>query len=101
MPKFIRKPENVECMEFEDVRFETTVTGKPTPEVIWCCGDKQVLPSERVLYEVLEDNRYALVMRGVNKDESAMYTVKASNDMGTMSASARLKVTRKSTFLQR
>ena len=56
MPKFIRKPENVECMEFEDVRFETTVTGKPIPEVMWCCGDKQVLPSERVLYEVLEQN---------------------------------------------
>ena len=95
MPKFIRKPEHAECMEYEDVRFEAMVTGKPTPEVIWCCGDNQVLPGDRVTYEVLEGNRYALVMRGVTKEHSAMYTVKASNDMGTMSASARLKVTHK------
>jgi len=36
MPKYLKKPENVECIEFDDVKFETTVSGKPQPTVEWC-----------------------------------------------------------------
>ena len=96
MPKFLKKPENVECLEFEDASFETKVTGKPKPEVSWYRGDVRLEPSERVVYEEQEvDNVYTLRMKAVKKEEGAMYTVKATNDQGTMSASARLKVTRK------
>jgi len=35
MPKFLKKPENVECVEFDDIKFETTVSGKPEPTVEW------------------------------------------------------------------
>jgi len=35
MPKFLKKPENVECVEFDDVKYETTVGGKPEPTVEW------------------------------------------------------------------
>ena len=35
MPKFMEKPENVECVEFDDVHFATVVTGKPEPTVEW------------------------------------------------------------------
>ena len=31
----MKKPENVEVMEQEDARFETTVTAKPEPTVEW------------------------------------------------------------------
>ena len=97
IPKFIKKPENVECLEFEDASFETTITGKPKPEVSWYRGDTHLLPSDRIIYETREEeNVYVLRMKSVKKEESSMYTVKASNDQGTMSASARLKVTRKS-----
>ena len=34
-PKIIKKPEDVECMEFDDVKFETIVSGKPEPTVEW------------------------------------------------------------------
>lgn len=95
MPKFIRKPENQECLEFEDIGFETTVTGKPVPDVSWFRGDIKLEPSDRIIYESRENNVYALLLKNVKKDEAAMYTVKATNDQGTMSASARLKVTRK------
>ena len=33
--EFVKKPENVEVMEQEDARFETTVTAKPEPTVEW------------------------------------------------------------------
>ena len=94
MPKFLKKPDNVECLEYEDIRFDTLVTGKPKPEVTWYCGDNQVMPSDKVIYEDLGDNRYGLVLKSVLKDQSSMYTVKATNEAGAMSASARLKVTR-------
>jgi hypothetical protein len=35
MPKFIEKPTNVECVEFDDIRFETVVSGKPEPTIQW------------------------------------------------------------------
>ena len=31
----MKKPENVDCIEFDDVKFETTVSGKPEPTVEW------------------------------------------------------------------
>jgi len=35
MPKFLKKPDNVECLEFDNVTFETAVSGKPEPTVEW------------------------------------------------------------------
>jgi len=35
MPKILKKPENVECTEFDDVKFEISVSGKPEPTVEW------------------------------------------------------------------
>ena len=35
MPKFVKKPEPVECMEYTEAKFETTVTGLPEPNVEW------------------------------------------------------------------
>ena len=33
--EFVKKPENIEVTEEEDVRFETTVNAKPEPTVEW------------------------------------------------------------------
>ncbi len=92
IPKFIKKPENVECMEFDDVRFETTISGKPEPTVEWYRGDVKYEPSENVIYEKT-GNVYALVLKKVRQEEAGMITVKALNELGDMAASARLKVT--------
>ena len=35
MPKFLRKPEHVETMEHDDIKFEAMIVGKPTPTVEW------------------------------------------------------------------
>ena len=34
-PKFVKKPENIECIESSDVSLEARVTGKPEPIVEW------------------------------------------------------------------
>ena len=51
IPKFLRKPDNVESLEFEDVKFQTCVTGKPIPEIAWYMADKKLEPSDRIIYE--------------------------------------------------
>ena len=94
MPKFLKKPDNVEVYEYEEARMETVVTGKPQPKVEWLQGKQKLEPSDRILYEEDGEN-YALVIKDVKKEEAGMVTVTATNDQGTMSASARLKVTRK------
>ena len=33
--EFVKKPENVEVMEEEDVRFEAVITARPEPKVEW------------------------------------------------------------------
>ena len=94
MPKFITKPKNIDTMEHEDIRFETEISGAPSPTVEWYTGDTKLEPSDHIIYE--EDKpKYALVVKDVKADEAGMFTVKATNPQGQMSASARLKVTRK------
>lgn len=39
-----------------------------------------------------EDKVHRLVIKDVRKDEAGQYTVKATNDVGTLSAKAKLKV---------
>lgn len=40
MPKFVKKPENIEVIEHEDATFEATISGKPDPVIEWLvlCG---------------------------------------------------------------
>ena len=35
MPKFLKKPENVESLEYDDIHFETEVLARPEAEVEW------------------------------------------------------------------
>ncbi len=50
MPKFIKKPNNVETLEYEDIKFETMVSGKPTPTCEWFKGEMKLEPSDRIIY---------------------------------------------------
>jgi hypothetical protein len=92
MPKFLRKPQPFECMEHDEVQFQTTVIGKPQPTVEWYRGELKLEPSDRIIFEDV-DNVHTLIIKNIKKDEEGMVTVKAINDMGDMAASARLRVT--------
>ena len=48
-------------------------------------------PSDHIVYEKEGDN-YALVIKGVELKEAGKYTVKATNEVGSLSAKAKLKV---------
>ena len=58
-------------------------------------SNNKIEPSDTAVYEDLGDDTYTLTLKKVRKDQAGMYSVKATNPMGNMSASARLKVIRK------
>ena len=93
MPKFMKKPDPLEVMEHDDSVFVAQVYGKPTPKVEWCRADKVLEEGDKHEYTI-EGMTYTLKIKDTLKEEAGMITVKAKNDSGTMSASARLKVTR-------
>lgn len=35
IPKFLKKPDNVECVEFDEATFISMISGKPEPIVEW------------------------------------------------------------------
>ena len=94
MPKFLKKPDPLEVMEHDDAVFVASVSGKPVPEVTWWRGDKALEQGDKHTY-TQEGLKYTLTIKDTLKEEAGMIAVKAKNDSGTMSASARLKVTRK------
>ena len=55
-------------------------------------GDKLLEPSDHIVYEKEGDN-YALVIKGVELKEAGKYTVTATNEVGSLDAIAKLKVT--------
>ena len=57
-------------------------------------SDVKLEPSDRITYGKPVDTVYTLTIDKVKNDEAGMYTVKATNEQGQMSASARLRVTR-------
>ena len=59
-------------------------------------NEKKMESSERIICEALPGDIYTLTIREVLSVEAGMYTVTAGNEVGKMRASARLKVTRKS-----
>jgi len=55
-------------------------------------GDVKLEPSERIIY-TKEGESYSLNMKEVKKSEEGIIGIKATNEAGQMSASARLRVT--------
>ena len=49
-------------------------------------------PADHIVYEKEGDN-YALVIKGVEMKQAGKYTVKATNEVGSLEAMAKLKVT--------
>ena len=58
-------------------------------------GNTKLVPSARIIYSQKESDIYTLTIKDTKKEEAGMFTVKATNEVGDVSASARLKVIRK------
>ncbi|XP_070305345.1 titin-like [Salvelinus sp. IW2-2015] len=95
-PEFIKTIEPVQCSEGGLALFKYIVTGNPLPEVQWLKGSYQIQPSKYCIVVNNPDGSGFINMKGIQKEDSGLYTCKASNPSGEASCSAELIVFRES-----
>ena len=77
--------------------FEACATGKPEPTVEWFYGKTKLVASERIIMQK-DGDKYTLQIKKAVIKEAGLYSVKATNDQGTLSADAKLKVNSESSL---
>ena len=94
-PKIQRAPESQDVQEGGDGYLFLQVTGMPVPEVTWLRGGKPVEESHHYLVRQVSEERTMesfLCLLEVTEDMAGDYEVMASNDLGTVTLQAELKV---------
>ncbi|TKR95916.1 hypothetical protein L596_010016 [Steinernema carpocapsae] len=97
-PSFAKSPQDHTDVttEEESVKFSAIVVGNPTPEVTWYLNNEKIVSSEtiRVKYEETS-GKTSIRIFGPNVEQSGTVKVVASNDVGSVEATANLKITKK------
>ncbi|KAM4642152.1 hemicentin-1 [Discoglossus pictus] len=78
-PKVVLEPKNITFTKGKDIRLKCSVTGHPTPLIIWTHNDMFVRFSNR--YLITQDGTF-IIKNAVEKD-SGVYSCLASNAAGT------------------
>ena len=79
------------CKVGESIKIETVITGKPKPALEWTFNGQTLVASSEVKI-VEKDDIYTLVIEKVQQSNDGVYTVKASNSLGSVITSANVSV---------
>ena len=93
-PFFTREIESTQCTEGHQAQFQYKVTGNPLPDVQWFRGSYQIQPSKYFTVVNNPDGSGHLNMKGIQQEDSGLYTCRASNASGEAFCSAELIVFR-------
>uniref|UniRef100_F6TB56 Coiled-coil domain-containing protein 141 n=1 Tax=Monodelphis domestica TaxID=13616 RepID=F6TB56_MONDO len=93
LPKFLEKFGPTNLKEGEDLILRCTVSGRPTPNVIWSKDNVQVVAGD-INVQKLGDNYY-LLKKNVILSDTGEYLCSAMNEVGEANCSARIVVTGK------
>ncbi|CAH1179306.1 unnamed protein product [Phaedon cochleariae] len=87
-PEILEPLRSITIKKSEKVTLSTTIFGNPKPSIEWFKNGKPIKPSEQ------EDdgNTYRFTIRSAKLDDSAEYTVKAKNSLGSAETNAHLTV---------
>ncbi|KAK7507535.1 hypothetical protein BaRGS_00001470 [Batillaria attramentaria] len=91
-PKFLQPLQNVEATEGQTVRFETTVSGFPRPEVSWFLDGEPI--KESPVYRIITEASGTCILelpQSFPEDEGE-YECRATNEYGTTSIKADLYI---------
>lgn len=87
-PEILEPLKNISVKEEETVVLSTIITGNPSPTITWYKNDKPItegMPKR-------EGYTYSLTISKVTKEDTAEYTVKAENSLGTVQSTALVSV---------
>ncbi|XP_028310629.1 myosin light chain kinase, smooth muscle [Gouania willdenowi] len=91
-PMFTEKLKDQTEAPGSNVHLSCHLTGYPDPEVVWLCGEQPVEESPTVQINYEEDGRCTLVLTKVSKEDTNVYTCRATNEHGEAFCSATLLV---------
>ncbi|XP_074662623.1 protein Obscurin-like [Tubulanus polymorphus] len=91
-PIILKKIIASQVKEGEVAVFECTVLGQPTPTITWLKDDSPVVESPRFTKENTTTDEYRLKIEETREDDTGVYTIQASNDLGRTECSANLTV---------
>uniref|UniRef100_A0A493SSH1 Ig-like domain-containing protein n=1 Tax=Anas platyrhynchos platyrhynchos TaxID=8840 RepID=A0A493SSH1_ANAPP len=90
-PVFLKQVSDVEVWQGDVARLSVTVTGSPTPKILWFFNGVKLTPSaDRKL--VFAGNDHSLILPYVSMQDEGKYTCMASNVHGEAECSAHLHV---------
>uniref|UniRef100_A0AC35UA75 Muscle M-line assembly protein unc-89 n=1 Tax=Rhabditophanes sp. KR3021 TaxID=114890 RepID=A0AC35UA75_9BILA len=90
-PEFQGTIEDVECNEFDTVKFKAVVTGDPEPTMQWCNNGVPLTPSEKVTM-IQEDGICILTIKDVTRHFDGKITCKAKNRLSETECEGLLKI---------
>ena len=96
-PRFVERVCSLEVTEGDAACFTVAVSGRPAPQVRWRHNDSEVVEGGSPYFEVIrsaDGRHHSLRIGEVFADDAGMIDVTASNDAGSVSASAHLSVRR-------
>ncbi|CAH8869263.1 unnamed protein product, partial [Trichobilharzia szidati] len=87
-PRIIQAPQSVTVAESEPVQLTALIEGTPMPEITWLLHNEVIKPSQYFLPEVRPDGYTILNISNVYPEDVGVYTVRAMNAGGEVTASA-------------
>uniref|UniRef100_A0A8C4QLJ7 Titin n=1 Tax=Eptatretus burgeri TaxID=7764 RepID=A0A8C4QLJ7_EPTBU len=92
-PCFKEELRNLNVKHTSNATFVCKVTGHPKPVVKWYRQGKELDPDgEKIIFQEFKGGYHQLVISNVKEEDSAVYQVRATNQGGSISASASLDV---------
>lgn len=90
-PSIISYPEKITILEGEEVAIVCKIEGVPRPTLSWTKEDKEVVPDQHHLLEVLNDT-VVLKIPQCTADDEATYVLKVENPAGSDTVAIPVKV---------
>uniref|UniRef100_A0A4W5NVU0 Ig-like domain-containing protein n=1 Tax=Hucho hucho TaxID=62062 RepID=A0A4W5NVU0_9TELE len=84
-PNFTSQIKPIKCQEGGEAYFKYKVTGDPIPDVQWYKSARQILPGKYCIIVNNPDGSGFINMKGIQQQDSGLYTCKASNPSGEAS----------------
>lgn len=82
------------CVKYKaNATFVTKVIGHPKPVVKWYKNGKEILPDgEKIKIQEFKGGYFQLVISNADENDAAVYQIRATNQLGSISTSMNLEV---------
>lgn len=85
-PFMVSEIEDISCSEGNTAVLECTISGEPTPEVIWCYGNDSITITSGKYRVEVDDKVYRLYINSFTHSDAGLYKCMARNKFGEVTS---------------